>query len=72
MIVILLLYIDPRSIVKTGIVLLALPFSLVGAIWYLYIAGFNMSVADWIGIIALLEVDAETSVVITRSGLRKV
>jgi Cu(I)/Ag(I) efflux system membrane protein CusA/SilA len=49
--------------VKTGIVLLALPFSMVGAIWYLYLAGFNMSVAVWVGIIALLGVDAETGVV---------
>jgi Cu(I)/Ag(I) efflux system membrane protein CusA/SilA len=48
---------------KTGIVLLALPFSLVGAVWFLYLAGFNMSVAVWVGIIALLGVDAETGVI---------
>lgn len=63
LIVIVLLYINTKSITKTGIVLLALPFSLVGAIWYLYLAGFNMSVAVWVGIIALLGVDAETGVV---------
>ncbi|MFC2084461.1 efflux RND transporter permease subunit, partial [Bacteroidota bacterium] len=63
LIVIMLLYINTRSLTKTGIVLLALPFSLVGAIWYLYLAGFNMSVAVWVGIIALLGVDAETGVV---------
>jgi len=63
LIVIILLYINTKSLTKTGIVLLALPFSLVGAIWYLYLAGFNMSVAVWVGIIALLGVDAETGVV---------
>ncbi|MFC2135198.1 efflux RND transporter permease subunit [Bacteroidota bacterium] len=63
LIVIVLLYMNTKSLIKTGIVLLALPFSLVGAIWFLYLAGFNMSVAVWVGIIALLGVDAETGVV---------
>ena len=63
LIVIVLLYMNTKSMLKTGIVLLALPFSMVGAIWYLYIAGFHLSVAVWVGIIALLGVDAETGVV---------
>ncbi|MGB5531275.1 MAG: CusA/CzcA family heavy metal efflux RND transporter [Ignavibacteriaceae bacterium] len=63
LIVIVLLYMNTKSMVKTGIVLLALPFSMVGAVWFLYLAGFNMSVAVWVGIIALLGVDAETGVV---------
>lgn len=63
LIVIVLLYMNTKSVIKTGIVLLALPFSLVGAIWFLYLAGFNLSVAVWVGIIALLGVDAETGVV---------
>jgi len=63
LIVIMLLYINTKSWTKTGIVLLAMPFSLVGAIWFLYLAGFNMSVAVWVGIIALLGVDAETGVI---------
>jgi Cu(I)/Ag(I) efflux system membrane protein CusA/SilA len=63
LIVILLLYINTKSWVKTGIVLLALPFSMVGAIWFLYLAGYNMSVAVWVGIIALLGIDAETGVI---------
>jgi Cu(I)/Ag(I) efflux system membrane protein CusA/SilA len=63
LIVIVLLYMNTRSMIKTGIVLLALPFSMVGAIWFLYLAGFNLSVAVWVGIIALLGVDAETGVV---------
>jgi Cu(I)/Ag(I) efflux system membrane protein CusA/SilA len=63
LIVVLLLYINTKSWVKTGIVLLALPFSMVGAIWFLYLAGYNMSVAVWVGIIALLGIDAETGVI---------
>jgi len=63
LIVMLLLYMNTKSFVKTGIILLALPFSLVGAIWYLYFAGYNLSVAVWVGIIALLGVSAEIGVV---------
>ncbi len=63
LLVILLLYINTKSWIKTGIILLALPFSMVGAVWYLYIADFNISVAVWVGIIALLGVSAETGVV---------
>lgn len=63
LIVIMLIYFNTKSFVKTGIILLALPFSMVGAIWYLYFAGFHLSVAVWVGIIALLGVDAETGVV---------
>ncbi|MGD8897149.1 MAG: efflux RND transporter permease subunit, partial [Acidobacteriota bacterium] len=54
---------NTRSIIKTGIVLLAVPFSLVGAIWLLYFLGYNWSVAVWVGIIALAGLDAETGVV---------
>ncbi len=63
LIVLLLLYFNTRSFVKTGIILLALPFSMVGAVWYLFFAGFHLSVAVWVGIIALLGVSAETGVV---------
>jgi Cu(I)/Ag(I) efflux system membrane protein CusA/SilA len=58
----LLLYINTGSMPKTIIVLLAVPFSAVGAIWFLYLAGYNMSVAVWVGLIALLGIDAETGV----------
>ena len=58
----LLLYINTGSMPKTMIVLLAVPFSAVGAIWFLYLAGYNMSVAVWVGLIALLGIDAETGV----------
>jgi Cu(I)/Ag(I) efflux system membrane protein CusA/SilA len=60
--IVLLLYLNTRSVVKTFIVLLAVPFSAIGAVWFLYLLGYNMSVAVWIGMIALLGVDAETGV----------
>ncbi len=57
-----LIYINTRSLAKTGIVLLAVPFSAVGALWMLYLLGYNMSIGVWVGLIALLGVDAETGV----------
>jgi Cu(I)/Ag(I) efflux system membrane protein CusA/SilA len=60
--VFVLLYLNTRSLAKTAIVLLAVPFSAVGAIWFLYLLGYNMSIAVWVGLIALLGVDAETGV----------
>ncbi len=61
-IVFLLLYLNTRSVVKTLIVFLAVPFSAVGAIWLLHFLGYNMSIAVWVGLIALMGVDAETGV----------
>jgi Cu(I)/Ag(I) efflux system membrane protein CusA/SilA len=61
--VFLLLFINTQSIVETSIVMLAVPFSLVGAIWLLYWLDYHMSVAVWVGIIALAGLDAETGVV---------
>ena len=58
----LLLYLNTRSAIKTGIVLLAVPFSAIGAVWLLYLLGYNMSIGVWVGLIALLGVDAETGV----------
>ena len=49
----LLLYMNTRSITKTMLILLAVPFSAVGAIWFLYLLGYNMSIAVWVGLIAL-------------------
>jgi Cu(I)/Ag(I) efflux system membrane protein CusA/SilA len=60
--VFLLLYFNTGSAVKTGIILLAVPFSAIGAIWLLYLLNYNMSIAVWVGLIALLGVDAETAV----------
>jgi copper/silver efflux system protein len=62
-IIIVLIYLNTRSMVKTGIVLLAVPFSLVGSFWLLYLLNYNMSIAVWVGIIALAGLDAETGVV---------
>lgn len=61
-IVLLLLYFNTGSFAKTMIIMLAVPFSAVGAIWLLYLLRYNMSVAVWVGLIALLGVDAETGV----------
>src|SRR5204862_2933819 len=61
-IVFLLLYFNTGSLIKTTIILFAVPFSAVGAIWLLYLLGYNMSIAVWVGLIALLGVDAETGV----------
>jgi Cu(I)/Ag(I) efflux system membrane protein CusA/SilA len=59
----LIIYLNTRSALKTAIVLLAVPFSLVGAFWTLYLLHYNLSVAVWIGIIALAGLDAETGVI---------
>jgi len=58
----LLLYMNTRSAVKMGIVLLAVPFSLIGAVWLLHILGYNISIAVWVGMIALMGLDAETGI----------
>ncbi len=63
LIIFVLLYLNTRSLTKTFIVLLTVPFSLVGAFWLIYLLGYNMSVATWIGLIALAGLDAETGVV---------
>jgi copper/silver efflux system protein len=61
-IICLLLYMNTKSATKTAMVLLAVPFSAVGAIWLIYALGYNMSIGVWIGLIALMGVDAETGV----------
>jgi Cu(I)/Ag(I) efflux system membrane protein CusA/SilA len=60
--ILFLLYANTRSWVKTMIILLAVPFSAVGAIWLLHLLGYNMSIGVWVGLIALMGVDAETGV----------
>jgi copper/silver efflux system protein len=61
-IILFLLYTNTQSMVKTAIIILAVPFSAVGALWLVYLLGYNMSIAVWVGIIALLGIDAETGV----------
>lgn len=60
--VFILLYLNTRSVVKTLMVFAAVPFSAVGAVWLLHWLGYNMSIAVWVGLIALMGVDAETGV----------
>jgi copper/silver efflux system protein len=62
LLIIFLLYLNTRSMTRTFIVLLAVPFSAIGAIWFLYLLDYNMSIGVWVGLIALLGVDAETGV----------
>jgi len=63
LIIFIILFLNTRSMTKTVIVLLAVPFSLVGSFWLLYLLNYNMSIAVWVGIIALAGLDAETGVV---------
>ena len=63
LLIILIIYLNTRSAIKTAIVMLAVPFSLVGAIGILALLHYNLSVAVWVGIIALAGLDAETGVV---------
>jgi Cu(I)/Ag(I) efflux system membrane protein CusA/SilA len=58
----LILYMNTKSMVKASIVMLAVPFSAIGAIWLLYFLGYNLSIAVWVGLIALMGLDAETGV----------
>jgi Cu(I)/Ag(I) efflux system membrane protein CusA/SilA len=57
-----LIYSNTRSLTKTSIVMLAIPFSAVGAVWLLYLLHYNVSIAVWVGLIALLGLDAETGI----------
>jgi Cu(I)/Ag(I) efflux system membrane protein CusA/SilA len=58
----LLLYMNTRSAAKAAIVLLAVPFSVVGAVWLMWLLSYNVSIAAWVGMIALMGLDAETGV----------
>jgi len=63
LIIFVLIYFNTRSVAKTCIVLLAVPFSLIGAFWLLWLLGYHISVAVWVGLLALAGLDAETGVV---------
>jgi Cu(I)/Ag(I) efflux system membrane protein CusA/SilA len=60
--IVFLLYMNTRSAAKAGIVLLAVPFSAVGAVWLMWALDYNVSIAAWVGMIALMGLDAETGV----------
>jgi Cu(I)/Ag(I) efflux system membrane protein CusA/SilA len=57
-----LLYMNTKSAFKASVVMLAVPFSVVGAVWLMYLLGYNVSIAAWVGMIALMGLDAETGV----------
>ncbi|HXA14183.1 MAG TPA: CusA/CzcA family heavy metal efflux RND transporter [Opitutaceae bacterium] len=63
LIIFVLIFMNTKSVARTCIVLLAVPFSLVGAFWFLFLLHYNLSVAVWVGLIALAGLDAETGVV---------
>lgn len=63
LLILLIINLSTKAFAKTAIVLLAIPFSLVGSFWFLYLLGYNISTAVWVGIIALAGLDAETGVV---------
>ncbi len=62
-IIFFIIYLNTRSLTKTAIVFLAVPFSLVGSFWLIHLLNYNMSTAVWVGIIALAGLDAETGVI---------
>jgi len=62
LLIFVLLYMNTKSAVKATIVMLAVPFSVIGAVWLLYALGYNISIAVWVGMIALMGLDAETGV----------
>ena len=63
LIILFIIYLNTNSMVKTLIVLLAVPFSLVGSFWLLYLLNYNLSTATWVGIIALGGISVETGIV---------
>jgi Cu(I)/Ag(I) efflux system membrane protein CusA/SilA len=63
LLIFVILYLNTRSMIKTVIVLLAVPFSLIGAVWLIHLLGYSWSIAVWVGLIALAGLDAETGVV---------
>lgn len=63
LLIFLLIFFNTNSVTKTAIVFMAVPFSLVGSYWFLYLLNYNMSIAVWVGMIALAGLDAETGVI---------
>jgi len=62
LLIFMLLYMNTKSAFKAAVVMLAVPFSVVGAVWLIYILGYHTSIAVWVGMIALMGLDAETGV----------
>jgi Cu(I)/Ag(I) efflux system membrane protein CusA/SilA len=62
LLIFVLLYANTRSAFKATVVMLAVPFSAIGAVWLFHLLDYNVSIAAWVGMIALLGLDAETGV----------
>jgi Cu(I)/Ag(I) efflux system membrane protein CusA/SilA len=63
LIIFVLLYLNFKNVTESMIILLSVPFAAVGGIWLMYLLGYNMSVATWVGFIALSGLAAQTGVV---------
>jgi len=63
LVIFVILYMSTKSLVKTAIIFIAVPLSLVGCFWFLWFLGYNTSIAVWVGVIALAGISAETGVV---------
>jgi len=63
LVIFVILYLSTKSLVKTAIIFIAVPLSLVGCFWFLWFLGYNTSIAVWVGVIALAGISAETGVV---------
>jgi Cu(I)/Ag(I) efflux system membrane protein CusA/SilA len=63
LLIVLIIYFNTKSLISTAIIMLSVPLALVGSFWLIYLLGYNLSVAVWIGLIALAGVSAETGVV---------
>jgi len=61
-IVFFMLFVNRNSVVQALIILVAIPFSLIGAVWLLFLLDYNLSVAVWVGMIALAGLDAEMGI----------
>jgi copper/silver efflux system protein len=62
LLIFVLLYMNTKSAFKAIVVMLAVPFSMVGAVWLMWALGYHISIAGWVGMIALMGLDAETGV----------
>ena len=64
MLIFVIIYLNNHSIIETALVLAAAPFALIGAVWLLYALDYNLSIAVWVGVIALAGLYAETAIVL--------
>jgi Cu(I)/Ag(I) efflux system membrane protein CusA/SilA len=64
LLIFVIIYLNTSSVIETVIVMLGVPFALIGSVWLLYLLDYNLSVAVWVGVIALAGLYAETAIVL--------